>query len=323
MGLLGNTGVRIVGAQADQNGNILAANFQGDEVAVMTPLDDMASGLFVQIDRVISDSFPQITIELQVQDRERRPIVGLDARNFLITEDGRTVGEQNFLAAGYRSESADISILLDRSPAAAALSADTTVALRDIQAAEARIVSLISAGEQPLRERIPEAGVSATALAAAARNSAVSYTPRRRFDLALRLAVTDLLAGSGKRAVVFVSTGELGELAFEQYGLSELAAYLANNGVVFYAVILGGRPPSEEIRFLCEQTGGRPLPLYRSEGITPVLRSLKSRPSGSYFLSYRSSLSTDFGRAFLPVEAEVYLLERSGRDGIGYFPPLE
>jgi hypothetical protein len=289
----------------------------------MTPLNDMASGLFVQIDRVISDSFPQITIELQVQDRQRRPIVGLDARNFLITEDGRTAGEQSFLAAGYRSEAADISILLDRSPAAANLSADLAVALRDIHAADARIVSLISAGEQPLRERIPEAGVSVTALNTAARGSASSYTPRWRFDLALRLAATDLLAGTGKRAVIVVSTGELGELAFEQYGLSELAAYLANNGVAFYAVVLGGRPVSEEIRFLCEQTGGRALPLYRREGITTVLQSLKSRPSGSYFLSYRSSLSTDFGRAYLPVEAEVYLLERSGRDDIGYYPPLE
>jgi hypothetical protein len=123
--------------------------------------------------------------------------------------------------------------------------------------------------------------------------------------------------------VVFVSTGELGELAFEQYGLSELAAYLANNSITFYAVILGGRPASEEIRFLCEQTGGLPLPLYRSEGITTTLAALKSKPSGSYFLSYRSSLPTDFGRAYLPVEAEVYLLERSGRDDIGYFPPLE
>jgi DNA-binding beta-propeller fold protein YncE len=323
LGLLGNVSVRILGARADQNGNILAANFQGDEVAVMTPLDDMASGLFVQIDRVVSDKFPLITVELQVQDRQRRPIVGLDARNFLLTENGRTAGEQNFLAAGYRVEAADISILLDRSPAAAGLSADLAAALRDIHAADDRIVSLISAGEQPLREHIPEAGISAAALAAAARGSAASYSPRWRFDLALRLAATDLLPGAGKRAVVFVSTGELGELAFEQYGLSELAAYLANNSIAFYAVILGGRPASEDLRFLCEQTGGLALPLYRSEGVTSTLAALKSRPSGSYFLSYRSSLPTDFGRAYLPVEAEVYLLERSGRDDTGYFPPLE
>jgi hypothetical protein len=141
--------------------------------------------------------------------------------------------------------------------------------------------------------------------------------------MGLRLAATDLLNGAKKRAVVFISSGNLGELAFEQYGLSELAAYLANNGIIFYGVMLGGNPPAEEIRYLCEQTGGQVLSLYRPEGITPVLRGLNSKPVGSYTLSYRTGLSTDFGRAYLPVEAEVYLMERSGRDATGYFPPME
>jgi hypothetical protein len=34
-------------------------------------------------------------------------------------------------------------------------------------------------------------------------------------------------------------------------------------------------------------------------------------------------LPTDFGRAYLPVEAEAYLMNRSGRDRTGYFPPVE
>jgi hypothetical protein len=190
-------------------------------------------------------------------------------------------------------------------------------------AAGSRIVSLIAAGEQPLRERIEGAEPSLAALAAAARGSTSSYTLRWRFDTGLRLAATDLLNGAKKRAVVFISSGNLGELAFEQYGLSELAAYLANNGIIFYGVILGGNPAAEEIRYLCEQTGGRILPLYRPEGITPELSRLGSRPSGSYTLSYRTGLPTDFGRAYLPVEAEVYLMERSGRDATGYFPPME
>jgi hypothetical protein len=137
------------------------------------------------------------------------------------------------------------------------------------------------------------------------------------------MAAPPPLAGATPSRDLNIDGGPLGELAFEQYGLSELAAYLANNGIVFYAVILGGGAAAEELRYLCEQTGGQVLSLYRPEGIGPVLRGLASQPSGSYTLSYRSALPTDFGRAYLPVEAEVYLLERSGRDSIGYFPPLE
>jgi DNA-binding beta-propeller fold protein YncE len=323
LGFLGNLRVRIAGARPDGNGNILAVNFEGDEVSVLTPLDDMAAGLFVQIERVVADSFPRVTLEVQVQDRRRRPIVGLDAGNFLLAEEGRIVGEQSFLGAASRAEASDISILLDRSPAALALQQDLNAAVRDIRAVPSRIVSLVSAGEQPQRERVEGAAPSLAALAAAARGAPSSYSLRWRFDLGLRLAATDLLQGAKKRAVVFVSSGSLGELAFEQYGLSELAAYLANNGVIFYVVLLGNNPPAAELRYLCDQTGGQILPLYRPRGITVELSRLNSVPSGSYTLSYRSALPTDFGRAYLPVEAEVYLMERSGRDATGYFPPLE
>jgi hypothetical protein len=54
-----------------------------------------------------------------------------------------------------------------------------------------------------------------------------------------------------------------------------------------------------------------------------MVRSIAKTPSALYTFSYRSQLPTDFGRAFLPVEAEVYLMERSGRDNAGYFSPLE
>jgi hypothetical protein len=327
LGVLGNPSrVKITGAGVDRNGNILAADFKTGEVAVMTRMEDLASGLFVQIDRVVADDFPLVTVELRVQDRFRRPVVGLGAGNFLLSEDGRAAGEQNFLGAAYLSDQAGISILIERSSHTRALGDELAAAVRDIAAAGGRIASVVSAGEQPRRESLtPPAGVTpARQLEAAARGAAASYTPRWRFDLGLRLAATDLLPGEKKRAVVFVGQGSgLGELAFEQYGLSELAAYLANNDVVFYAVIAGGASPGGDIRYLCEATGGMVLPLYRNEGVGPELKKLALRPSGCYTLSYRSALPTDYGRAALPLEAEVYLMERSGRDGTVYFAPLQ
>jgi DNA-binding beta-propeller fold protein YncE len=322
LGMAGNSRVRITGAAMDRNGSVLAANFNAGEVSVLTRMDDMASGLFVQIQRVSSERFPLVTVEIQVQDRLRRPVVGLDGRNFLLSEQGRVAAEQNFYRPGYRAGGADISVLVERSPRTLALRDDIAQAVKDIDDAlgasgSGKIVSLVSAGAQPQRERID------TALDGAARSVPAVFDPRWRFDLGLRLAATDLLPGEKKRSLVFVGSGSLGELAFEQYGLSELAAYMANNGIVFNAVIIGEAGASEEIRYLCRETGGEVLPLYRPQGIHGSIQRLASYPSGSYTISYRSQLPTDFGRAYLPVEAEVYLMERSGRDSTGYFPPLE
>jgi DNA-binding beta-propeller fold protein YncE len=324
LGIIGGGKVRITGAGLDKNGNILAANFQADEVTIMTEVDDMASGFFVQIDRVIADAFPEVSVELSVQDRNRRPVVGLDGRNFILSENNRAVAGQTFLGAAYLSENYDVSVLFERSPETAALRDDLAAALRDISAAPSggrrapRIVSVISAGQAPVRERV---GAGASGLAAAARGGA--YSPYWRFDQGLRLAATDLLPGEKKRAVVFVGSGSPGELGFESYSLSELASYLSNNGIAFYAVIVGNGGVSGEIRYLCEETGGEAVDMYRPLGLGPVIRSIAEKGSGSYALRYRSSLPTNFGNNYLPIEAEVYLLERSGRDRTGYFAPLE
>jgi DNA-binding beta-propeller fold protein YncE len=329
LGVLRNpSSVRITGAEMDMNGNVLAADFKSGEVAIMTRIDDMAAGLFVEITRIIPDNFPTVTVEVEVTDRLRRPVAGLDQRNFLLSEGGYAVGEQNFLSAAYRSTNTELSVLIERSPATLPFMNDFITAIRDINEA-GKIVSIISAGEQPMREN-PEfaAGSTSTArLQSIARGSASSYSGRWRFDLGLRLAATDLLPGEKKRAVVFVGAGaapgETGSLgAFEQYSHSELAAYLSNNNVVFYAVIIGGGVPGGDIRFLCEETGGRYLSLYRNESIIPEIAGLKEKSSGLYTLSYRSQMPTDFGRNYLPLEAEVYLIERSGRDSTGYFAPV-
>jgi hypothetical protein len=221
---------------------------------------------------------------------------------------------------------------MERSNNTVSLRDDLAVAVRDISAAAGRIVSVVSAGEQPRRENLASSqGITpARQLEDVARGSTAQYSPRWRFDLGLRLAATDLLPGEKKRAVVFVgagtpagASGSFGELAYEQYSLSELAAYMANNNIVFYAVLVGNGMAGGDLLYLCEQTGGQVLPLYRNEGIGPVLRDLVRKPNGNYSLRYRSQLPTEFGTAYLPLDVEVYLMDRSGRDSIGYFPPLE
>jgi DNA-binding beta-propeller fold protein YncE len=321
LGTAGNSRLRITGAAMDFNGNLLAADFNAGEIAVLTRLEDMASGLFVQVERVDVENFPQVTVDILVQDRLRRPVVGLDARNFLVSEDGRIATGQSFVSAAYRSSFMDLAILVERSPRTLGLRDDIETAVRDINQVlsgdRGRLRAMVSAGAQPQLEGIDGS------LSRSARGDSTGYDPRWRFDLGLRLAATGLLEAEKRRAVVFVGSGELSPTAFDRYGLSELAAYLANNGIVFHTVLVGGGEASEEIRYLCRETGGEVLPLYRPRGIGGSLEKLARFPSGSYSIRYQSQLPTNFGTAYLPVEVEVYLMERSGRDSTGYFPPLE
>ncbi|MCL2411427.1 MAG: 6-bladed beta-propeller [Treponema sp.] len=318
----GGAQTRVTSVDMDKNGSIIIANFAASEVTVMTRFDDMASGFFVQIRNVFSHRFPLVTVELTVEDRLRRPIVGLDNNNFLITENGVPVQNQELISAGFRHNGADISLLVERSEVTAAMGIDLTSAARDISTAiagmdSANIVSVISASVQPIREN------HTVSLENAVRGSAGSFTQRWRFDQGLRLAASDLLAAPPKRSVVYVGSGDLGELAFEMYSLSEMAAFLANNGIVFNAIIIGGGQISPAVMFLTTETGGQAMHLFRPRGIGELIRSVAEIPSGLYSFTFNSQLHTDFGRAWLPLEVEVQLMDRSGRDTTGYFAPLE
>jgi DNA-binding beta-propeller fold protein YncE len=322
LGLAGNNKIRITGADMDCNGNVIAANFDSGEVKILTRFDDLASGFFVQIRNIDAQRFPSVTVELTVEDRLRRPIMGLDMNNFLISEDGNMVSDLVFHIPGYLNSGADISLLVERSPATADYRDDFSYAARDIRAALAetsnsRITSVISAGVQPQREKHD------TSLENAVRGSPGINSARWRFDLGLRLAATDLLSMSAKRAVIFIGSGDLGEFAFEQYSLSELSSYLANNGIVFNAIILGSGSASAALEYLCNETGGKAMQLYRPLGIGQLIKDTALAPSPLYSFTFKSKLPIDFGRAWLSLEAEVYLMERSGRDTIGYFAPLE
>ena len=322
LGVIGRENVRITCADMDSNGNVLAVNFDGSEVSVMTRFDDLASGMFVQIRSINAERFPNVTVELTVEDRLRRPIMGLDYNNFLLTEGGQNVSDLVMLTPGYRYQGADISLLVERSEYTNNFRDDLAAAGRDINRAlqemnDSRIVSVISAAAQPQREQ------HQLSLENAVRGSQGIDTPRWRFDLGLRLAATDLLSAGPKRSVVYIGSGDPGALAFEQYSLSEMASYLANNGIVFNAIIVGGAQASPGIEYLCRETGGRAFALYRPRGIGELIKSIAETPSGLYSFTYNSRLPTDFGRAWLPFEVEVYLMERSGRDNTGYFPPLE
>ena len=96
-----------------------------------------------------------------------------------------------------------------------------------------------------------------------------------------------------------------------------------NNEISFSAVSVvdGGLAP--EIEYLVNNTKGTSYYVYRPEGLSKIIEDIYEINSGVYVFTYTSSLPTNFGRDYLPVEIEVYLLNRSGRAETGYYAPLE
>lgn len=318
----GNAPARITCAIPDFNGNLLAADFKNSEIYIMSKMTELLGGLYVEISRVNAEKFPKVTIEVSVQNRMKQPVTGLRPENFYISEGRRAVSGLRFEGAAFANKTEDIAMIIDRSVDCSTYGDTLNHAVREIAASMQGIgkITLISSGEIPVIEYSgkPEglAKFSYTALKSPESQSCA-------FDLALRMAVNDLINAEPKRAVIYITNGVLGQESFGTYGLSDLTAYLNNNLVAFSIVQLSQGSPAEEFNYICKTTFGKSYYVYRAQGLSSMIVDLLNVPNGVYQFSYESALQTDMGRAYLPVEVETYIMNRSGRDEIGYFAPLQ
>lgn len=319
---VGNAPAALTCAVPDANGNLIVTDFKGNEIYVLAKMSEIVGGLFVQVERVIADSFPNVVLEVRVENRRRQSVVGLKAENFYVSENKRPVTNMQLAGSANYNDFADITFLIDRTSSVKNYEEQLMTAVREIaKSMDSRTtVKIISAGKIPVLEftGTPDklADFSPKALKA-------PYSDEVTLDLGIRLAANELINAEKKRAVIFVTDGTIGQNAFNKYGLSDLSTYLNNNSIAFSTIMLKEGAPCEEIKYITDNTNGINYYIYRPQGLTSVIKDIIELPQGLYQITYTSALKTEYGRKYLPVEVETYLLNRSGRDETGYFAPLE
>lgn len=318
----GNAPSRVTAANPDVNGNVMVSDFTANEVYVMSKVQELVGGLFVQIEQIDSTAFPNVTLELRVENRHRQPVVGLQEENFYITENKRPVSNVKFLGAASNNTDADITIVIDRSRSSAGYKSEIEMAVKEIAASmnNTGVLRIVAAGKNPVTEYVGKPdGVSKFSLDAL-KTPLSSEVP---LDLAFRLASNEIIKAAKKRAIVYISAGDFSYDSMTKYNLAELTAFMNNNSIGFSAIHVNQSAVSSELQYVVDNTQGNLYYVFRPEGLSDVVKDIIEFPQGIYQLSYTSSLQTNFGTSYLPVESEVYLLNRSGRDETGYFAPLQ
>ena len=333
---------RFLSAALDANGNILATDFDASLVDILSDPAVVYGGLFLEIERIRSDSFPVLEAEIYVRDRFGNPVVGLDQGNFYASEQilsERTVKEgetgarvrtetiapvKDLTLVGRESDSPGVAaaVLVERSPAIVSYRSEVRQAIESTAAGLGGTAEtfLVTAGRVPALQATAAGSAVGPALARQAISASVD--PLWRFDTALRLAISTLATGLRRSAVVYITTGTVNESSFEGATLSELGAYLRNNGIRFYAVVVGEAQPSSAVRYLAEIAGGSVFRVWDPAGLGRIGQDLRNAATGRYRLRFTSSAEPGFGRTYLRAVVEAYLYKKSGRDESGYFSPL-
>ncbi|MBP5569204.1 MAG: hypothetical protein J6X54_08295 [Treponema sp.] len=321
----GNTGkgkTRITAAVPDVNNNVLVTDFYANEVYVMSKMQELVGGLFVQIENVDASKFPNVTVEVKVENRHRQPVVGLQDENFYFQEKNRPVGNVKFIGSAANNTYADITIIIDRQNSSTAYKNEIEAAVKEIaDSMNGRgTLRVVSAGTVPVTEYIGNPDRLGNFSLSALKNP---LTNSVSIDTAIRLAANDLINSAKKRSIIYISDGTCAYESFEKYNLAELTAFLNNNAVDFSMIQVNQGAVDAELQYIIDNTCGDLYYVFRPEGLKGIYNDIVNIPQGVYQLSFTSTLPTNFGENYLPLEIEVYLLNRSGRAESGYFAPLK
>ncbi|MDC7232090.1 MAG: hypothetical protein PQJ58_02570 [Spirochaetales bacterium] len=317
---LGGKGKRVLSICQDENGNIISADFDKNSVSVMTDISTLYAGLFLRINRIVTDEFPRVHVDFTVEDRWGKPVVGLDKLNFFIREKDRNIENFELSYSGYNSRDLALSVVVDKN-----------VRLREkdeiIRDGVRDLFRNLNAGD----ERYLIGAMDAPQLIAEPGDNTIDALERmmngwsRESDVAsaLRLGASHLLPGRRRKAMVFLTDGTIHPDTFIRYGLQDMAQYMKNNGIRFYPVYLEPDRSNEELDYIARETGGSSQYLFQPRGILPLLEQVREEVNGFYTLSFDSLAYTDFGRAYIPLSLEVNFVRKSGREEMGYYAPLE
>ncbi len=318
----GNAPSRVTSASPDVNGNVIVSDFTANEVYVMSKVQELVGGLFVQIEQIDASKFPNVTVELRVENRHRQPVVGLQEENFYLTENMRPVSKLKLLGAASNNTDSDITIIIDRSINSAEYAREIESSVKEVAASMNGIGTLriVAAGAIPAVEYVGRPDLLGDFSLEALKTK---QTKSAACDLALRLASNDLINAAKKRGIVLITAGTANSLTFEKYNLAELSSYMNNNSISLSVIQLDQGALGDELSYVAESTSGNTYYVFRPQGLSDVVKDIIELPQGIYQLSFTSAMSTNFGTNYLPLESEVYLLNRSGRDETGYFAPLQ
>jgi hypothetical protein len=313
---------RLTHLSLSPNGEVYVVDFDKNKVYILSEMTALYTSLFVQVDRINSLDFPKLRVEVTVEDRKGRPIVGLKEGNFIFSEFIRELPGARLLRAPGDPAPLELSLVVEKSPAMREYLPDLSKAVESLYQQLGAVNPagswrVLSAGEQA----VVESDLGASRLQSIQATRTGPFSPRWHLDRGLRLATAKLIPATGRKAVVLLASGTLHQDSFSDYSLAEVTDYLQNNSIPLYVVCFGSQA-DRELEYICEQTGGAVFSYFAPAGVVSVLEQIQRRLGSRYLFELQSRTDSGFGKNYIDFQTEVVFHRKSGRTQSGYFAPL-
>ncbi|MEJ2664879.1 MAG: hypothetical protein P8107_12715 [Spirochaetia bacterium] len=299
-----NVAKRIINLTMTANGDVLAVDFDLNKVFVISRMSTLYTGYFTHIDRVDSTHFPEVTIDLSVEDWAGKPIVGLTGYNFFITEFQNAVSEVKMVSSAAERLPLDLVVVIENSPELVPYREYIVSALKTLSGllSPNDRMEIITASKQPFINA--EFGQLPAGIWEAIMNR--KSEEFWRLDLGVRKAASDLLSFNGKKAVIYFTGADLPVTAFKDFSLDENTNYMKNNGIRFYPVYFSDKEQQKELDFMARETRGGSFHYFNPQGIKSVLDELNAGKNATYIITYTSPTDAQFGELLPPAGTSAF-----------------
>jgi hypothetical protein len=317
---LSKTAKRILNLSLSPNGEIIAADYDRNKVLGLSDINGLFTSLCVQVETLDAEKYPEITMDISVEDRAGNPVIGLKEDNFRITESFKPTGSPTLYRPLNASENFDCVVVVEKSVSMEEQKENIKKALAAIidGAGTDSAVYLVTASGQAVIEALPQD--TKLKKIESAFNAAI--TTEVRADSALRLAAARLIPSRRKRIVCYLTTGAEKNLLFRDYSLMDTSNYLRNNHVGFYPLYFSQGEKNDDLEYIREKTGAKSFVYFDKQGMLPVLPAFRAQKDPRYVVRFNSVTFNDLGKNPIQVEAEVTLHRKTGRDESAYYGPI-
>ncbi|WP_373464036.1 tetratricopeptide repeat protein [Borrelia sp. BU AG58] len=299
----------------DVNNQIVVSDFNNARISIYKSDVSIYDSLNVDVRRVIGNGDSKIYVELNVSGRSGLPIVGLKSENFAIANEEYYIVNPKVAHDVNTSSEMNISVVLDKSLGMKSYEAEQIMGINTlIKGGKNKKFSFVNATRVPLIDNIGSllSTINKT-------NSLGSYDSTYvKTDVSLKLAGSELMSKSSKRAVLYFNNGALGRSAFDTYSVGTVLNYYKNNDIRFYLILFGNGPVDPKLQYLVDETGGAVVPFSSYEGVSRVFDLLMKQRTGTYLLEYNYPGAQE-PSGYLNLSVEINFNQQTGRGEFAYF----
>lgn len=308
---------RLVATAADRDGYLYCLDFNKHSVALFSPVQKRYSNVSLEITSIDIASFPVVAFYMNVRNRDGSPLYGLDASNFLVTEDSVPITNLYIDYLKKLMPSVSIVLCVDRSKKSEEYRGDISwlaeFILKKMRKNDS--IEVINFNNESWVGNKFDWSRRRTLKALKERD----YDEGKNFGKVLYNAISDLIPRLNRRAVVLVTDGSVSEDSFRNYTATNIIRYAKSHYIPVYMICF--REPDEQLRSIAQETGGavyRPRDL---DGLRSIYAQVKNSEEYRYILVYPTFKPKSFAGWWSDVKIEVQHKGQKGVEWGGYFVP--